>query len=118
LLVILLLFTACPLLAQMTPAQRLTQAFVLEKEGKPVPAIAELQALLDSQALDTLSTGKAWNILGLAYEDQGEFPLSRHAYEESLRILESSPDIRNYAMALDDFGGLYLGSASLRSQRR
>jgi tetratricopeptide (TPR) repeat protein len=92
----------------MTPAQRLTQAFVLEKEGKPVPAIAELQALLDSQALDTLSTGKAWNILGLAYEDQGEFPLSRHAYEESLRILESSPDIRNYAMALDDFGGLYL----------
>jgi hypothetical protein len=52
----------------MTPAQWLTQAFVLEKEGKPVRAIAELQALLDSQALDTLSTGKAWNILGLAYD--------------------------------------------------
>src|ERR1700738_2338834 len=96
----------------MTPAQRLTQAFVLEKEGKPVPAIAELQALLDSQALDTLSTGKAWNILGLAYEDQGEFPLSQHAYEESLRILESLPDnIRDYAIALDDFGGLYLATS-------
>src|SRR5260370_30880335 len=83
--VILLLFTPCPLLAQMTPAQRLTQAFVLEKEGKPVRAIAELQALLDSQALDTLSTGKAWHILGLAYEDQGEFPLSPHPSEKSLR---------------------------------
>ena len=64
--VILLLFTACPLLAQMTPAQRLTQAFVLEKEGKPVPAIAELQALLDSQALDTLrpvKRGTSWDSL-------------------------------------------------------
>jgi tetratricopeptide (TPR) repeat protein len=108
---ILLLFTAYPLLGQMTPAQRLTQAFVLEKEGKPASAIAELQALLDSQALDTLSTGKASNILGLAYQNQGEFPLSRHAYEASLRLLESLPDnIRDYAMALDDFGGLYLAT--------
>jgi tetratricopeptide (TPR) repeat protein len=108
---IFLLLTAGPLLAQMTPAQRLTQAFVLEKEGKPAPAIAELQALLDSQALDTLSSGKAWNILGLAYEDQRQFPLSRHAYEESLRILENLPEnVRDYAMALDDFGGLYLSN--------
>jgi hypothetical protein len=32
---------AYPLLTQLTPAQRLTQAFVLEKQGKPEPAIAE-----------------------------------------------------------------------------
>jgi tetratricopeptide (TPR) repeat protein len=113
---ILLMFTVYPLLAQMTPAQRLAQAFVLEKEGKPASAIAELRALLDSQALDTLSTGKAWNILGLAYEDQGESPLSRHAYEESLRILESLPDnIRHYAMALDDFGGLYMATGQFEA---
>jgi tetratricopeptide (TPR) repeat protein len=56
---------------------------------------------LDSNSLDTPGSGKAWNILGLAYEDLGEFTLSQHAYEESLRILEGLPDnIRDYAMAL------------------
>jgi tetratricopeptide (TPR) repeat protein len=108
---ILLLLTACPLLSQITPAQRLTDAFVLEKEGKPAPAITELQALLNSNSLDALGSGKAWNILGLAYEDMGEFAPSQRAFEESLRILQNLPDnIRDYAMALDDFGGLYLAT--------
>src|SRR5260370_41585258 len=108
---ILLLFTACPLLAQITPAQRLADAFALEKEGKPSPAVVELRALLDSNSLDALGSGKAWNILGLAYEDLGNFTLSQHAYEESLRILEGLPDnIQDYAMALDDFGALYVAT--------
>jgi tetratricopeptide (TPR) repeat protein len=107
----LLLITACGVCAQTTPAERLTQASVLVKDGKPASAIAELQALLNSQALDPVSTGKAWNILGLGYKDQGEFPLSQHAYEKSLRILQELPDnIRDYAVALDDFGGLYLAT--------
>jgi len=107
----LLLFTVCPLLSQMTPTQRLTQAYSLEKEGKPTPAISELQELLDSKSLDTVSTGKAWNILGLAYDDQGNFPFAQHAFEESLHILENLPDnIQDYAMALEDFGGLYVAT--------
>jgi len=96
----------------MTPTQQLAQAFVLEKEGKPALVIAELRPLLDSDSLDTAGAGKAWNILGLAYRDQGEFSMSRHAFEESLHILERLPDnLRDYAMALDDFGGLYLATA-------
>jgi tetratricopeptide (TPR) repeat protein len=95
----------------MTSTQRLTQAYLLEKEGKPTPAITELQGLLDSNSLDTASTGKAWNILGLAYDDQGDFPLAQHAFEESLHILENLPDnIQDYAMALDDFGALYVST--------
>jgi len=106
---ILVLLTAWPLLGQIAPAKRLTAAFALVKEGKPSPAVVELRALLDSNSLDTLGSGKAWNILGLAYEDLGEFALSQHAYEESLRILEGLPDnIKDYAMALNDFGGLYV----------
>jgi hypothetical protein len=66
---ILFLFTACPMLAQMPATQRLAEAFALEKEGKFAPAFVELRALLDSNSLDTLRSGKAWNILGLAYED-------------------------------------------------
>ena len=104
---ILLLFTAYPMLAQITPAPQLTEAFALETQGKPASAIVELQAILNSNSLDALGSGKAWNILGLAYEDMGEFTLSQHAYEESLRILKDLPDnIRDYAMALNDFGGL------------
>src|SRR5260370_41988125 len=105
----LVLLAAWPLLAQIAPAKRLSAAFALVKEGKPSPAIVELRALLDSNSLDTLDSGKAWNILGLAYEDLGEFAISQHAYEESLRILEGLPDnIKDYAMALNDFGALYV----------
>jgi tetratricopeptide (TPR) repeat protein len=105
---ILLLFAACPLSAQITPAQRLTDAFALEMEGKAAQATVELQGLLNSGSLDALGSGKAWNILGLAYEDMGEFALSQRAFEESLRVLKDLPDNpRDYAMALDDFGGLY-----------
>lgn len=106
---IFLLVTACPLLAQTAPGQRLTDAFALEKAGKPALAIVELHALLDSNTLDAVGSGKAWNILGLSYEDQGEFALAQHSYEESLRIFAGLPDnIRDYAMALNDFGGLYV----------
>lgn len=110
---ILLSAASCPLLAQTSPEQQLREAFQMEKENRPVPAITELKALLDSQTLDPPGAGKAWNILGLAYEDLGEFPLSQHAYEESIRILRSDPDIRNYAMALDDFGGMYVAMGQL-----
>jgi hypothetical protein len=41
---ILLVFTVSSLLAQIRPAQRLTDAFVLER-GQPAPAIIELKAL-------------------------------------------------------------------------
>lgn len=108
---ILVLFTAWPLLAQIPPARQLTEAFSLVKEGKPAPAVVELRALLDSNSLDALGSGKAWNVLGLAYEDLGDFTFSQRAYEESLRILEGLPDnIQDYAMALSDFGALYVAT--------
>jgi tetratricopeptide (TPR) repeat protein len=68
-----------------------------------------LRALLDSNSLDAVGTGKAWNIMGLAYQDLGDYASSQHAYEESLRIFEGLPkNLQDYAMALNDFGGLYV----------
>ena len=100
---------ACPLLAQTEPAQRLTNAFALQMEGKSASATVELQELLNSGSLDALGSGKAWRMLGLAYQHMGEFARSRHAYEESLRILKDLPDnLHDYAMALDGFAGLYV----------
>jgi tetratricopeptide (TPR) repeat protein len=44
----------------------------------------------------------------------GDFARSQHAYEESLRILKDLPDaLQDYAMALDDFGGLYVATGQL-----
>jgi len=103
------LFIACPLLTQTTPEQRLAHAYALEREGKPTQAIVELNALLNEKSLDTLVAGKAWDVLGFAYEDQGDYLDSQHAYERSIRTLEGLPNnIKDYAMALDDFGGLYV----------
>lgn len=52
----------------------------------------------------------------LAYEDRGDFADAQRAYERAIRKLEELPNhIKDYAMALDDLGGLYLamGDADL-----
>ena len=106
---VMLASTSMALMAQTT-GQRLKEALDLEKDGKPAQAITLAQALLDSNSLDTFETGKAWNILGLAYEDRGDLQPARHAFEESVRILEPLPTVRDYAMAVDGLGGIYVST--------
>jgi tetratricopeptide (TPR) repeat protein len=104
------------LAAQTNPDPRLAEAFALERNGQTKQSIAAVQALLEPGSLNEPDTGKAWNILALAYEDQGDFTDAQPAYERSIRALENSPNhIKDYAMALDDLGGLYLamGQADL-----
>jgi tetratricopeptide (TPR) repeat protein len=105
----MLVSTSFALMGQ-TPGQRLKEALNLEKEGKPAQAVAEARAVLDSNSLSAFETGKAWNILGLAYEDQGDIQPARHAFEESIRILEPLPSVRDYAMAVDGLGGVYVAT--------
>lgn len=105
------LFPGLPLLGQATPGQKLTEAYRLEREGKAAPAIVQLESLLDSKSLDPADTGRAWDVLGLAFEDRGDFSASRRAFEQSLQVYEGLPnDTTDYAMALDDFGGLYVAT--------
>ena len=97
------------LAAQTNPDPRLAEAFALERDGQTKQSIAAVQALLDSGSLNAPDTGKAWNILALAYEDRGDFADAQRAYERAIRTLEKLTNhIKDYAMALDDFGGLYL----------
>lgn len=106
-------FVDVPLFSQ-TPEQRLTEAYRLEREGEPSSAIVQLRSLLDSKSLDPAGIGKAWNVLGLAFEDQGDFSASRHAFEQSIQAYEGVPDdASDYAMALDDFGELYVLTGQL-----
>lgn len=97
------------LAAQTNPDPRLAEAFALEQDGQTKQSIAAVQALLDSGSLNAPDTGKAWNILALAYEDRGDFADAQRAYERAIRTLGKLPNhIKDYAMALDDLGGLYL----------
>ncbi|MGA7753350.1 MAG: tetratricopeptide repeat protein [Candidatus Sulfotelmatobacter sp.] len=107
---LLLIVLVAPLLtAQAGPRQQIVEALALEREGHPEQAIVALQALLDSKSLSGPEAGEAENILGLSYKDQGDFALSERAFEQSIRLLERSYDrSRDYAMALDNFGGLLL----------
>jgi tetratricopeptide (TPR) repeat protein len=103
----LMLVTAPGLTGQASPRERLARALSLERDGQAEQAIAAIQALLDSKSLDTVETGQAWDILGLAYQSRREFASAQHAFEQSLRILENVPaNARGYGMALDNFGGL------------
>lgn len=117
---LILLLASCPIIvAQSAPTQRLAQAFALEKEGEPIPAITELRTLLGSGTLDAAATAKAWNIIGLAYQDEGDIPSSRHAYETALNILKDLPgNTRDFAMALDDLGVLFVASGQFEDADR
>lgn len=103
-----------PIFAQITPEQRLTEAYTLEREGKAAMAITQLQSLLDSNSLPPAGVGKAWDVLGLSYEDQGDFRDSTRAFEQSIQAYESVPNhSADYATALDDFGNLYVTTGQL-----
>lgn len=108
------LFASFPLFGQTASEQRLTEAFRLEREGKAAQATIRLTSLLDSKSLDPAGIGKAWNVLGLAYEDQGDFFASRRAFEQSIQAYDGlANEITGHAMALDDFGELYVATGQL-----
>ena len=97
--------------AQTTPAERLTRAYALERNGHAGTAIPELQALLNGKLLDDAGTAKAWNILANAYQDEENFADARHAYEQSVQIYDTLPNrLDDRAMVLDDFGQLYVST--------
>lgn len=97
--------------AQTTPAERLTHAYALERNGHPAAAIPELESLLNAKLLDDASTAKAWNVLANAWQDQEDFPDARHAYEQSVQIYNTLPNkVSDRAMVLDDFGQLYVST--------
>ena len=66
---------------------RLAEAFALEQDGQTKQSIAAVQALLDSGSLNAPDTGKAWNILALAYESRGDLADAQGAYERAIRTL-------------------------------
>ena len=87
---------------------------MLERDGKPAQAIVALQALVTSKSVNPVIVGKSFDILGLAYEDQGDLIHAQHAFEQAIAIFKAMPDhATDYAMAADNLGGLYMAIASV-----
>jgi tetratricopeptide (TPR) repeat protein len=92
---------------QESVPEQLGQALLLEKQGQFDSAIRGFQPLVESDALSLAERGRAWTLLGYAYQETGRYQDSQNAYERALRIFEGDTQNRkDYANALYCFAGL------------
>lgn len=96
------------LVAQSSARQKLVDAVSFLKEGHPAQAIASAQIVIDSNAKPTADLAKAWNILGLAYEEEEKFTAAQHAYEQAILLLKNGDlNVSEYAEVLSNLGDMY-----------
>jgi tetratricopeptide (TPR) repeat protein len=90
---------------------QLIQAQKLSDQGVFPQVIQILEPLVhsDPRSLDDFSRGRAWNILGPAYEALGNYDAGRRSYEAAIELLRTVPDAGSmYASALNNLGSLEL----------
>ena len=90
--------------SQTAPQQSLTEIAALEKNAQPAAAVTAVEDFLRSPGLSANDQGKAWNIMGLAYDDEGNIAACERSYEEALRYLQGDSD---RAAVFDDLGEVY-----------
>jgi tetratricopeptide (TPR) repeat protein len=106
--VFLLRTATFPLSAQADPHQDLFAAAELCIQGHFEAAIELTKPILGSASLSQTERGRAWTILGSAYQNHGEFQEAMTAYENALQILEKGDEnVPDYASALIAFGTLF-----------
>ncbi len=106
-----LAFLTVPAPAGTAEQAQLLQAQKLSDQGEFAQVIQILEPLVHSEprALDDFSRGRAWNILGPAYEALGNYDAGRRSYEAAIELLRTVPDAGSmYASALNNLGSLEL----------
>lgn len=94
-------------------------ALVLEQQGRFDKAIAIVKQVTDSHQLSGVELGRAYIMLGIAYQQQGNFGQAQPAFEHALRILEGDSEYASdYAAALHNYAGLYNDSGQLEVAAR
>jgi tetratricopeptide (TPR) repeat protein len=92
--------------SQESIRHQLNDLIALEKKGHYEETIQNVHALIDTNDLGG-EAGRAWTILGFAYEQLGHYQQARRAYEQALQILEkNAPRSIEYANALVNFANL------------
>jgi tetratricopeptide (TPR) repeat protein len=106
-LFLFLLSVFSPLLrSQESIRGQLNDLIVVEKQGRYEQAIRSTHLLIDAGNLGG-EAGRAWTILGFAYEQLGHYQQAQKAYEQGLHILEKdAPHSIEYASALVNFANL------------
>lgn len=96
--------------------QQLYQAVQLEHQGQFHKAVEIILPVIDSTLLEQGERGRAWILLGVAYQELGEYMQAESAYEHAIQIF--SPDQKyeeDYAAALDNFSDLYRNMGKVQS---
>lgn len=108
------------LCAQQSTLDLLTRAAAQNEQGKFRAALGLIQPLFDSntQKLDKVIAGVAWNIRGLALQNLGSLDEARRSYESAIQILRVLPDQKvQYANALDNLASLEADIGQLKESK-
>jgi tetratricopeptide (TPR) repeat protein len=119
--VALFLWLAAAVCGQNPAPAPLIQAAEWNKEGFFSSTVSLLEPLVasDSTLWKHEATGVAWNLLGSAYRNLGEYERARRSYETAILILKDIPGMEaQYASALDNFGSLEIDLGHIESSRK
>jgi tetratricopeptide (TPR) repeat protein len=115
----LVLFLLIPrAMAGAAEESQLLQAREFSDKGEFAQVVRILVPLVrnESGTLDDVSHGRAWNLLGPAYEALGDYEAARNCYEATIRLLRSRSDaVVIYASALNNLGSLEIYSGQLKA---
>jgi tetratricopeptide (TPR) repeat protein len=112
------LFACSSVLAQESVGQKLHQALILDQQGRFDAVIMIARSVTDAApaGVNDIELGRAYLLLGLAYEQTGNVNESERAYERSLRLLEPHREaVDDYASGLENFAGLYIETGRLEA---
>ncbi|MGA8500067.1 MAG: hypothetical protein WB683_00830 [Candidatus Sulfotelmatobacter sp.] len=103
-----LVLAGAPVWAQANPPEPLHEAYVFEKQGQFDKAVGIAKERIDSGRVSGVELGRAWNVLGVVYTQQGKLMEAQNAFERSLQIFSQEPQfVTDYAAALQNYGELY-----------
>lgn len=103
-----LALVSLPLFAHANPHELLHDALVLENQGSFETAAKVAKFAIDSSQLSGVELGRAYIILGVACQGQGNLTEAQIAFEHSLRIFERAPQyVEDYASALENYAEFY-----------
>jgi tetratricopeptide (TPR) repeat protein len=105
-----------PAFAGTAEQSQLIRAQELNNQGELTQVIRVLEPLVHSEpdALDDASRGWAWNTLGSAHQDLGDYEAARRCYEAATRLLRTLPAASStYASTLTNLGSLEISMGQL-----
>jgi tetratricopeptide (TPR) repeat protein len=115
---VFLAFPTLPAFAGTAEQAQLLQAQQLSNQGELAQVVRVLEPLVHSRpdALDDASRGMAWNLLGSAHEDLGDYEQARQCYETAIHLLRTlSAAVSTYASALANLGFLEMSTDPLNA---